>query len=116
MLGRVRLRENCPGWTARPGPRAGLIVRYIRDVTTKQIKNSHMVNQALLGPQLTTRKLCVQSKDVVYVKAIAQASDGLCCVFSDGGGHLVLASAEDRAADLQQLVRDLEVELCVHGV
>jgi hypothetical protein len=47
----------------------------------------------------------------VYVKGIAQASDGLCCVFSEGGGHLSLASAEDRAADLQQLVQDIEIEL-----
>jgi hypothetical protein len=70
-----------------------------------------MVHEELLGPKLTTRKLCVQPRDVVYVKAIAQGSDGLCCVFSDGGGHLVLASAEDRAADLQQFVCDMESEL-----
>ena len=77
--------------------------------------NFHMRNDGLLGPRLTTRKLCVRSKDAVYVKAIAQASEGLCCVFSEGGGNLILASAEDRAADLQQFVRDLEIELCERG-
>ena len=70
-----------------------------------------MVAQELLGPQLSIRKLCVQLRDVVYVKGIAQASDGLCCVFSDGGGNLLLACAEDRAADLQQLIDDLMIEL-----
>ncbi len=70
-----------------------------------------MIALDLLGPQLSIRKLCVQPRDVVYVKGIAQASDGLCCVFSDGGGNLVLACAENRAADLQQLVDDLVVEL-----
>ena len=70
-----------------------------------------MVPQVLPVSQLTIRKLSVKPKDVVYVKGIAQASDGLCCVFSEGGGHLSLASAEDRAADLQQLVQDIEIEL-----
>jgi hypothetical protein len=70
-----------------------------------------MVAQELLGPELSIRKLSVQPRDVVYVKGIAQASDGLCCVFSDGGGSLVLACAENRAADLQQLVDDLKSEL-----
>jgi hypothetical protein len=70
-----------------------------------------MVAEELLGPQLSIRRLVVQPRDVVYVKGIAQASDGLCCVFSDGGGNLVLACAENRAADLQQLVDDLTMEL-----
>ena len=74
-----------------------------------------MCNDDLLGPRLTIRKLCVRSQDVVYVKAIAQASDGLCCVFSEGGGNLILACAEDRAADLCQFVHDLEIELCESG-
>lgn len=74
-----------------------------------------MVAEELLGPQLSIRKLSVEPRDVVYVKGIAQASDGLCCVFSDGGGNLVLACAEDRAADLQQLIDDLTIELkCNH--
>lgn len=70
-----------------------------------------MVSESLLGPRLTIRKLSVVAKDVVFVKAIIQASDGLCCVFSDGGGELLLAAAEDRAADLHRLVDDLEFEL-----
>jgi hypothetical protein len=70
-----------------------------------------MVSESLLGPHLTVRKLSVVAKDVVFVKAIIQASDGLCCVFSDGGGELLLAAAEDRAADLHQLADDLEFEL-----
>ncbi len=70
-----------------------------------------MVSESFLGPRLTIRKLTVLPKDVVFVKAIIQASDGLCCVFSDGGGDLILAAAEDRAADLRQLADDLEIEL-----
>jgi hypothetical protein len=75
-----------------------------------------MVSESLLGTELTVRKLVVCPKDVVFVKAIIQASDGLCCLFSDGGGELLLAAAEDRAADLQQLVQDLETELVGDGM
>jgi len=70
-----------------------------------------MVLESLLGPRLMVRKLKVLPKDVVFVKSIIQASDGLCSVFSDGGGELLLAAAEDRAADLCRLVDDLELEL-----
>ena len=70
-----------------------------------------MVSESLLGPRLTIRKLNVLAKDVVFVKSIIQASDGICCVFSDGGGELLLAAAEDRAADLHRLADDLELEL-----
>lgn len=70
-----------------------------------------MASESFLGPRLTIRKLTVLPKDVVFVKAIIQASDGLCCLFSDGGGNLILAAAEDRAADLQLLADDLEMEL-----
>jgi len=74
-----------------------------------------MVAESLLGPRLTIRKLVVEPKDVVFVKSIVQASDGLCCLFSDGGGELLLAAAEDRAADLQELVEDLRNELRSDG-
>jgi hypothetical protein len=70
-----------------------------------------MVSESLLGPQLTIRKLNVLARDVVFVKSIIQASEGICCVFSDGGGELLLAAAEDRAADLHRLADDLELEL-----
>jgi len=87
----------------------------MRELFAKQIEKLVMVAESLLGPWLTTRKLVVHPKDVVFVKSIVQASDGLCCVFSDGGGELTLAAAEDRAADLQRLVEDLQVELETAG-
>ena len=74
-----------------------------------------MVSESLLGPQLTIRKLNVLARDVVFVKSIIQASDGICCVFSDGGGELLLAAAEDRAADLHRLADDLELELRINS-
>ncbi len=60
---------------------------------------------------MTVRSLTVQRKHEAFVKGIAQASDGLCCVFSVGAGRLLFAAAKDRAADLNDLVNELEMEL-----
>ena len=73
-----------------------------------------MTSQEPGGQQLSIRKLTVKPADVVYVKGIVQASEGLCCAFSQCGGKLALVSAKDRAADLQELVRDLAIELDCH--
>jgi hypothetical protein len=53
----------------------------------------------------------VPAHDVVYVKGIVEASEGLANVFSETGGVPTLASAPDRAAALAELARDLTEEL-----
>lgn len=60
---------------------------------------------------MVQRRLRVAQKHEVLAKGIAQASDGLCCVFAEGEGQLVFAAAEDRVADLDELVEDLCHEL-----
>lgn len=60
---------------------------------------------------MTVRSMTIPRKHEAYVKAVAQASDGVCCVFSIGCGKLMFAAAKDRAADLNDLVNDLETEL-----
>jgi hypothetical protein len=64
-----------------------------------------------LGAEMTARSIIVQRKDEVFAKGIAQAADGLCCVFSMGDGKLLFVSAKDRAADLDELMNDLKFEL-----
>jgi len=60
---------------------------------------------------LATRRLVVRAKDVVFVKGVIEAHDGLAHVFSEGGGDLLIVAAEDRAAELDALVADLAREL-----
>lgn len=65
----------------------------------------------LVDDSMTVRSLVVERKDEVFAKGVAQASDGLCCVFSMGQGQLLFVAARDRAADLDKLVEDLAREL-----
>jgi hypothetical protein len=57
--------------------------------------------------QLVERRVRVAAKDVVFVKGICEASEGLCAMFAESGGDLILAAPASRARELDELVRDL---------
>lgn len=66
---------------------------------------------AVASAGLFVRRVDVRPPDVVYVKGILEASEGLGVVFAERGGELVIASAPDRAAALDELLADLVVEI-----
>ena len=57
------------------------------------------------------RRLVVRAKDVVIVKAVIEAHDGLAHVFAESGGDLTIAAAAGRETELDEIVRDLAAEL-----
>ncbi len=63
------------------------------------------------GPGMVTRRVLVRAEDVVFLKGIVEASEGLAQVFAERGGDLVLAAPEGRAVELDALVADLCAEL-----
>jgi hypothetical protein len=60
---------------------------------------------------LVSRRLVVRAKDVVFVKGVVEAHDGLAHVFAERGGDLTIAAPADRQAELDELVRDLAAQL-----
>jgi len=60
---------------------------------------------------MVTRKIVVRAADVVLLKGIVEAHDGLAQVFGEHGGELVLASPTSRERELERLVADLCAEL-----
>ncbi len=64
-----------------------------------------------IDADMVTRRLTVRAKDVVFVKGVVEAHDGLAHVFAESGGDLTLAAPRDREVELDELVRDLAVEL-----
>jgi hypothetical protein len=60
---------------------------------------------------MATRLLSVRAADVVFVKGIIEASEGLALVFAERGGELTIAAPFEREADLVELVSDLAAEL-----
>jgi Domain of unknown function (DUF4911) len=64
-----------------------------------------------VGPGMVVRRVVVASRDVVFVKGIVEALEGLAQVFAVRGGDLTIASPSDRADELDALVDDLCLEL-----
>jgi len=65
----------------------------------------------LLGEGLVARRVLVRPRDVVYVKGVLEASEGLGAMFAEGGGDLVVAAPRSRADALDEVLRDLAAEL-----
>ncbi len=73
----------------------------------------------LVGAGLVTRQVSIPAEQVVFLKAILEASEGLGAVFAEqkgsgryrGGGDLVIAAPDSRADELDELLADLALEL-----
>jgi hypothetical protein len=64
-----------------------------------------------MGLGLVARNVRLPKKEVVFLKAILEASEGLGTVFAERGGDLIVAAPTSRAAELDQLLADLSAEL-----
>jgi hypothetical protein len=65
----------------------------------------------LLDADLVTRRVRVAKREVVFVKGIFEASEGLGALFAERGGDLVIAAPVSRSAELDELLADLALEL-----
>ena len=63
--------------------------------------------------ELIVRRLKVKSEDVVFVKGIFEASEGLCAMYAERGGDLTVVAPASRASELDVVLCDLAREL--HG-
>jgi hypothetical protein len=70
----------------------------------------------LHGEGLTTRQLRVQDSDVVVLRAIVEAYEGLAVFYGDGSGLIALSAPTARSRELDQLVDDLVAELPITRV
>jgi hypothetical protein len=63
------------------------------------------------GPGLTTRSLRIADPEVVVLRAILEAYDGLALLYGDRTGRVTLATTACQAAQLDALLTDLRHEL-----
>jgi hypothetical protein len=62
----------------------------------------------LVGPGLVTRRLRVASAEVLLVKGLVEAWEGVASVFGEQGGDLTIAAPIDREAELDELMSAAE--------
>ena len=75
--------------------------------TSRRPRHGPKSVSALVGEGMVARTILVPAREVVFVKGIIDAHEGLAQVFSDAGGELTLASPACRARELERLVADL---------
>jgi hypothetical protein len=61
--------------------------------------------------EMVTRAIVVRACDVVFLKGIVEAHDGVALVTGESGGSIVLSAPKSLERQLDELVRDLGNEL-----
>jgi hypothetical protein len=67
--------------------------------------------EQFIDPTHVTRRVVVAVEEVVYVRAILEANNGVAAVYSESGGDLTLVTSPCRLLELEQLLLDLKREL-----
>lgn len=67
--------------------------------------------ETYIGVGMVSRRVMLRAKDVVFLKGIVEASEGVAQVFAERGGDLTLASPISRERELDLLIDDLCAEL-----
>ena len=65
----------------------------------------------LLGEGLVSRAVVVPAKEVVYIKGILEAHEGLAQVFAETGGDLIVATTTSQETELDALLPALVAEV-----
>ncbi|MBI2393473.1 MAG: hypothetical protein HYV09_28085 [Deltaproteobacteria bacterium] len=65
----------------------------------------------LVGPGLVSRRIVLDAADALLVKAVVEAHEGVAAVFGEERGLLILAAPEDREAELEAMLEDVQALL-----
>ena len=78
-------------------------------VTRARTKTPLPIEQMRAG--MVARELSVGPPDVVFVKGLIEASEGIGALFAERGGDLTIVAPESRWAEMSELLADLEIEI-----
>jgi hypothetical protein len=60
---------------------------------------------------LVSFRVLVEARDVVFLKGVLEASDGVACVFAESGGDLTVAAPAGRVVELLEILNDLAADI-----
>jgi len=61
--------------------------------------------------EMVSRRIVIRAQDVVFLKGVVEAHDGIAQVYGERGGELVITAPKSRERELDELVADLTREL-----
>lgn len=97
-----------PAETAAASPALGALAPARR---APRAKAARALAPGRASEGMLARRVRVAAGDVVFVKGVLEASEGLASLFAERGGELTIAAPACRAAELAELLGDLEREL-----
>jgi Domain of unknown function (DUF4911) len=59
---------------------------------------------------LVVRRVRVSPREVVFLKGVIEASEGVAAVFAESGGDLVIATPPGQEDELDRILQDLKLE------
>jgi hypothetical protein len=59
---------------------------------------------------LVVRRVRVSPREVVFLKGVIEASEGVAAVFAESGGDLTIATVPSQKDELDRILQDLQVE------
>jgi len=68
----------------------------------------------LLDQGLTLRRLRVADADVVWLRSVLEAYEGLASLYGDGSGVVTLTTTPCQARELDELLDELVAEAALH--
>ena len=81
----------------------------MRSSSDKAAASAKKPVEMLLGG-LVTRRMRVPAREVVFVKGVIEASEGVGVVFADAGGDLTIATLPSQKDELDRVLADLAAE------
>ena len=60
---------------------------------------------------LVVRRVRVSPREVVFLKGVIEASEGVAAVFAESGGDLTIATVPSQKDELDRILRDLRDEI-----
>lgn len=65
----------------------------------------------LIDDSMVVRRVVIPKRDVVFVRGVLEASDGVGWMFALRGGDLTIAGCPSRARELDRVLEDLRREI-----
>jgi hypothetical protein len=66
---------------------------------------------APLGAGMVERRVIVESREVVFLKGLLEAHEGLAQVYAEKGGDLTICTTKEQAKELDDLLLKLATEM-----
>jgi hypothetical protein len=66
---------------------------------------------APLGEGMVARHVIVASRDVVFLKGLLEAHEGLAQVYAEKGGDLTICTTREQSKELDELLKKLATEM-----